>query len=52
MSAGVYCMLRVKDCEDVSIISPQDEQWKLTSLLRLYTAIFLYYQVHPYAVKT
>ena len=32
MSAGVYFMKRVKDC-DVSIMSPQDEQWRRTSLL-------------------
>ena len=33
-------MNRVKDCKDVSIMSPQDEQWRRTSLLCLYTAIF------------
>ena len=26
MSARVYFMKRVKDCQDVSIMSPQDEQ--------------------------
>ena len=26
-------MKRVKDCKDVSIMSPQDEQWRRTSLL-------------------
>ena len=26
MSAKVYFMKRVKDCKDVSILSPQDEQ--------------------------
>ena len=26
MSAWVYFMKRVKDCKDVSIMSPQDEQ--------------------------
>ena len=26
MSARVYLMKRVKDCKDVSIMSPQDEQ--------------------------
>ena len=26
MSARVYFMKRVKDCKDVSIMSPQDEQ--------------------------
>ena len=43
MSARVYFMKRVKDCKDVSIMSPQDEQWRRTSLLCLYTAIFLFY---------
>ena len=43
-------MKRVKDCKDVSIMSPQDEQERLTSLLCLCTAIFLF--VQPYAVKT
>ena len=43
MSARVYFMKRVKDCKDVSIMSPQDEQWKRTSLLFLYTLIFLFY---------
>ena len=38
MSARVYFMKRLKDCKDVSIMSPQDEQ--------------LLYQVQPYAVKT
>ena len=33
MSARIYFMIRVKDCKDVSIMSPQDEQWRLTSLL-------------------
>jgi len=26
MSAGVYFMTRAKDCKDVSIMSPHDEQ--------------------------
>ena len=43
MSARVYFMKRVKNCKDVSIMSPQDEQWRRTSLLCLYTAIFLFY---------
>ena len=43
MSARLYFMKRVKDCKDVSIMSPQDEQWRLTSLLCLYAAIFLFY---------
>ena len=41
MSARVYFMKGKKDCKDVSIMSPQDEQWIRTSLLCLYTAIFL-----------
>ena len=40
MSARVYFIKRVKG---VSIMSLQNEQWRRTSLLRLYTAIFLYY---------
>ena len=43
MSARVYLMKTVKDCKDVSIMSPQDEQWIRTSLLCLYTGIFLFY---------
>ena len=52
MSDRVYFMKRVKDCKDVSVMSPQDEQWRQTSLLCLYTVIFLFYWVQPYAVKT
>ena len=52
MSARVYFLKRVKDCKDVSIMSLQDEQWRRTSLLCLYTEIFLFYKVQPYAVKT
>ena len=37
MSARVYFMKRIKDCKGVSIMSPQDEQWRRTSLLSLYT---------------
>ena len=51
MSARVYFMKRVKDYKDVSVMSPQ-EQWIRTSLLCLYTAIFLFYEVQPVAVKT
>ena len=43
MSARAYFMKRVKDCKDVSIMSPLDEQWIRTSLLCLYTVIFLFY---------
>jgi len=42
MSGRLYFMKRVKDCEDVSIMSPQDEQLRRQSLLCLYTAIFLF----------
>ena len=42
MSARVYFIKRVKDCKDVSIMSPQDELWRRTSLLCLHTAIFLF----------
>ena len=45
MSARVYAKKRVKDCKDVSIMSPQDEHWRQTILLCLYS-------VPPYAVKT
>ena len=45
MSARVYLMKTVKDCKDVSIMSPQNEHWRRTSLL-------LFYKVQPYAVKT
>ena len=41
MSARVYFIKRVTDCKDVSIMSPQDEQLRRTSLLCLCTAIFL-----------
>ena len=42
MSARVSFMKRLKkDCKDVSIMSLQDEQWKRTSLLCLYTVIFV-----------
>ena len=43
MSAIVYFMKKVKHHKDVSIMSPQDEQWIRTSLLCLYTVIFLFY---------
>jgi len=43
MPARVYFMKMVKDCKDVSIMSPQDEQGRRTSLLCLYSAIFLFY---------
>ena len=34
MSARVYFMKRVKDCKDVSIMSPQDEQWTVYCTLQ------------------
>ena len=43
MSARVYFMKTVNGCKDMSIMSPQDEQWRRTSLLCLYTVIFLFY---------
>ena len=52
MSARVYFMKKVKDCKDVSILSPQDEQWKWTNVYSVCTAIFLFYKVQPYAAKT
>ena len=36
-------MKTVNGCKDVSIMSLQDEQGRRTSLLCLYTAIFLFY---------
>ena len=35
MSARVYSIKRVKDCKDVSIMSPQDEQWQVYSVCLL-----------------
>ena len=43
MSARIYFMKRVNGYKDVSLMSPQDEQWRRTSLLCLFTAIFLFY---------
>ena len=37
MSARAYFKKRVKDYKDVSIMSPQDEQRRRTSLLCFYT---------------
>jgi len=41
MSARVYAKKRVKDCKDVSVMSPQDEHWrqKVYSVCILYTLI-------------
>jgi len=38
----IYLMKTVNGFKDVSIMSPQDEQWRRTSLLCFYTAIFLF----------
>ena len=46
ISAGVYFIKRVNDCKDVSIMLPQDEQWRLTSSLCLYTVIFCLLHTH------
>ena len=40
MSARVNFIKRVKDCKDVSIMSPQEEQWWRTSLLCLHKLQF------------
>ena len=44
MSARVYFMKRIKDCKDVSTMSPQDEQY-------LYSAIFCFTK-YTHVVKT
>ena len=43
MSARVYFMRRVKDCKDVSIMSPQDNSEDDGQVYCLYTTIFLFY---------
>ena len=43
MSAWVYFMKTVNGCKDVSIMSLQDEQWRRTSLLCLYSVMLLVY---------
>ena len=40
--ARVYFEKTVNDWKDVSIMSPQDKQWRQTSLLCLYTVTFYY----------
>ena len=40
MSARIYFLKTVKDCEDVSILPPQVEQQRRTSLLCMYTAMY------------
>ena len=42
MFTRVYFMKKVKDCKEMSIMSPQDEQRRRTSLLCLYTASFCF----------
>ena len=49
MSARVNLMKRVNDCKDVSIMSPQDEQWRRTSSLCKCTTIFLFYFTTVYS---
>ena len=49
MFARIYFMKTVNGCKDVSLMSPQDEKRRRTSLLYLYTAIFLFYEVQPYS---
>ena len=39
--SAIYFMERVKDCKDVSIMSPQDDLWRRTSLLCLPYCNFL-----------
>jgi len=43
MFARVYFMKKLSGCKNVSIMSPQGEQRRRTSLLCLYTTIFLFY---------
>ena len=46
MSARIYFMKRVKDCKDVSMMSPQDEQWRRTSsVCRLQFSCFTKYDL-------
>ena len=52
MSARVYFMKRIKDCKDVSIMSPQDEQGRRTSLLCLYIVININKQIVNIADET
>ena len=46
MSARVYFMKTVNGCKELPTMSPLDEQYRRTSLLCLYTVIFLFYWVH------
>ena len=50
MSARIYFMKRVKNCKIVSIMSPQDKQWRRTSLLGLYSSNFLFYHMYSTTV--
>ena len=52
MSARVYFMKRVKDCYDVSLMSPQDEQWWRTSLLYCILQFSCFTKYNRIAVKT
>ena len=49
MSARVYFMKRVKDCKNVSIMSPQEDGQ--VYIVRLCTAIFLFYLIQPYMLS-
>ena len=43
MSDRVYLMKRVKDCKDVSIMSPQDVQWRQGQVCILQFSCFTKY---------
>jgi len=50
MSARVYFMKTVNGCKDVSM-SPQDEKWRRTSLLCLYTKYNLMQSKHKQTIN-
>ena len=52
MSARVYFMKRVKDCQDVSIMSPQDEQWRRRQVYFVCILQFSCFTKYTLAVKT
>ena len=43
MSARVYTMKPVNGCKDMSIMSPQDEQWRRASLPCMFAVNFSLY---------
>ena len=51
MSDKVYLMKTVNGYKDVSLMSPQNKQWRRTSLLCLYTVIFLFYNINKQIVN-